>query len=169
MLCPIVPLPETAAERPGASRPALQTAESIGSQLLARLQGLEALFDSVVASWHNSRQILQARRWHRIAYPRPIGLTPLDAATLHPAGPTCVVQGRDLSVGGLSFSHRSTLACRLAAVTLWLNEHDCETVAVRLTWCRFTAQGVYQSGGSYLRRLETRPFGTCDWRALPQG
>ena len=169
MLCPIVPLPHTAAECRSVSRPALQTPESIGSLLLARLQGLETLFDSVVASWHNSRQILQARRWHRIAYPQPICLTPLDEATLHARGPTCLVEGRDVSIGGLSFSHRTTLECRLAAVTLWFNEHDCETVAVRLTWCRFTARGVYQSGGSYLRRLETRPFGERDWRAFPQG
>jgi hypothetical protein len=136
--------------------------------LLTRLGGLEAVLESVVASWQSNRHLLQARRWHRLRFQEPLGLTPLDDAG-QPAGDPWLVHGHDVSLGGVSFLHRLPLACRIAALTFPLDGGQFEAVAVRLTWCRFTTDGIYQSGGRFLRRLSAPPFDLTAWNRLSHG
>ena len=119
-----------------------------------------------MASWHSSRQILQARRWHRIAFESPLELTPLDVETEEPCADTIDVLGRDLSLGGMSFLHAQPLPFSKAAITFPADHSDVPPVIVRLTWYRFTARGVYQSGGPFVRALETVPLPAT--RSFPQ-
>ena len=51
---------------------------------------------TLVASWHSSRQVLHARRWHRFRYERPVVITPLDDATGQPIGEPLLAANRPI-------------------------------------------------------------------------
>ena len=118
-----------------------------------RIPELQRMARSVAASWHASPPILQARHWHRVKYGHPVLLRPLDAPPVD--GRSLLVSGRDISLGGFSFAHADPLACRRAAVTFLLDGKSRLPIEIRLTWCRFTREGIYQSGGTFVRPLET--------------
>lgn len=126
--------------------------------VLSSLRELETLVEGLLASWVGNAA-LPRRRFHRVAYRRPVAITPLCDETLQAAGETRRVETRDLSRAGLSFRHCHPLDSRLVAVTFPRNTAPPETIVLRLTWCRFTRNGVYYSGGRFLRR---RNFG---WEA----
>jgi hypothetical protein len=100
---------------------------------------------------------VQRRRWHRVPYDRPILITPLDDETNEPNGPSQLVPGRDISLGGVSFAHREPLASRKVACTFEPSSPTSESVIVRLTWCRFTKEGWYQSGGQFVQSISRNP------------
>ncbi|MCA9070048.1 MAG: hypothetical protein KDA84_14045 [Planctomycetaceae bacterium] len=119
---------------------------------LPRLRELSRIVDHVVASWHASNSFAEQRSWHRTAYDRPAVLTPLHDRTGEPLDVHKIISGRDISPSGFSFTHLEPLACRRAIIT-FAYEHENETQAailLRLSWCRFTRAGVYQSGGKFL-------------------
>ena len=134
--------------------------------VLLRLQEIESLVDRLVASWHGPG-VLPMRRWHRIAYQKPIAVTPLDDRLGTPIAPAVLATGRDISPRGLSFTHFGLLPYRMVAVTFPLKAGDCESVAVRLSWCRFTTAGLYFSGGKFVRGIALPAAAELDWTALP--
>ncbi len=143
----------------GASR------ESIESSVLRRLGTISSLMDSLVASWHCPRQVLHARRWHRFRFERPIAVTLLDPHDL-PDGEPLLAAGRDISKGGISFTHCRPLSCRRVAVTLRLDDGACETILTELLWCRFTREGIYQSGGVFVRKIDLPSTTERNWDEL---
>ena len=122
--------------------------------VLRRIPEMDCLFTGgVVASWHASFGSLHSRRWHRVAYDKPLLITPLDDLG-DSSGRTLVVQGRDLSLSGFSFCHAQPLASRRVIVQF----HDEATSTVEgllalLRWCRFRRDGSYQSGGQFVRAI----------------
>jgi hypothetical protein len=124
------------------------------ARVLALLRGIsevEPLLGGYVASWHSSQCSLHSRRWHRIAYDKPLLITPLDEVGARPSECAFVAQGRDLSLSGLSFSHAQPLASR--KVIVQFPSEDCaasEGILAILRWCRFRRDGVYQSGGQFV-------------------
>ena len=122
-------------------------------QVLLRIPEVEALADGVVASWHSSLASLQSRRWHRAKFDKPLRVTPLDDQTELPAGIPLAVVGHDISLAGLSFIHSQPLAARKVAVVFQVDETTCESVLTLLKWCRFRRDGLYQSGGQFVRTL----------------
>jgi hypothetical protein len=150
------PATETAAE----TAAGLALRELIGLAVLGRIREAECLTRPQMASWHSSRQVLQARRWHRMLFEHPLELTPLDPRTEEPCGDTIDVLGRDVSLGGISFLHPRPLACLKGAISFppANEDEDVPPVIVRLTWCRFTARGIYQSGGPFVRVLDAVPL-----------
>jgi hypothetical protein len=122
-------------------------------QVLLRIPEVEALADGVVASWHSSLASLQSRRWHRAKFDKPLRVTPLDDQTELPAGIPLAVVGHDISLAGLSFIHSQPLAARKVAVVFQVDETTCESVLTILKWCRFRRDGLYQSGGQFVRTL----------------
>ena len=141
-------------EAPGPSPDQAPPHESIESTVLRRLGTISTLMDSLIASWHSTRQVLHARRWHRFRYEKPVAVTPLDDATEQPIGETLLATGRDISKGGISFAHVQPLTCCKVAVTLQLDDGGCESIVTELKWCRFTRDGVYHSGGQFQRMIE---------------
>jgi hypothetical protein len=119
--------------------------------VLRRMPELEALVDGLVASWHSSSASLQCRRWHRTRFQKPLTITPIDDGTELPAGPPLAVTGHDISLAGLSFIHDRPLAPRKVAVTFQFDDGTCDSVLTLLKWCRFRRDGLYQSGGQFLR------------------
>jgi hypothetical protein len=127
-------------------------------RVLAILRGIpevECLLQGgIVASWHSSFGSLHSRRWHRVAYDKPLLITPLDDATERPSERTFVVRARDLSLSGLSFCHPRPLASRKVIVRF--RDEDLgagEGILAILRWCRFRRDGSYQSGGQFVRSV----------------
>ena len=116
-----------------------------------RIPELQRMTRGVAASWHASPPILQGRHWHRVRYAHPVLLRPLDAHSVETR--PLLVSGRDISLGGFSFVHADPLACRRAALTFLLDSKNRLPIEIRLTWCRFTREGIYQSGGTFVRPL----------------
>ncbi|MBW3543806.1 MAG: hypothetical protein KY476_26455 [Planctomycetes bacterium] len=128
---------------------------------------LEQLVASVAASWHASPCLLHSRRWHRVGYRRPAVLTPL-ADECAREGMSWAITGKDISLGGFSFVHARPLPHRFVAVTFVAGVEQPVTLLVRLTWCRFTREGRYQSGGSFVREIVLDDVPAEDWLRLPQ-
>ena len=121
--------------------------------VLGQIPEVRALADGVVASWHSSLASLQSRRWHRAKFDKPLSVTPLDNQTELPAGTALAVIGHDISLAGLSFIHSQPLAARKVAISFQLDGTTWESVLTLLKWCRFRRDGLYQSGGQFLRTL----------------
>jgi hypothetical protein len=131
------------------------------------LAELEQLVASVVASWQASPCLLDSRRWHRVGYCRPVVLTPL-ADECAREGTSWSITGKDISLGGFSFLHIRPLPHRFVAVTFVAGVATPVTLLVRLTWCRFTRESRYQSGGSFVREIVLDRAPADDWLRLPQ-
>ena len=129
--------------------------------VLRRIPEVVALADGVVASWHSSNASLQSRRWHRTRFEKPLTVTPIDDRTECAAGQPFAVTGHDISPAGLSFTHDRPLASRKVAVTFSFEDGSRESVLTLLKWCRFRRDGVYQSGGEFLRPIELADAGVC--------
>jgi hypothetical protein len=124
-------------------------------RVLAILRGIpeaERLLGGVVASWHSSLGSLHARRSHRVAFEKPLLITPLDDLTERPAEEPFVVQARDLSLAGISFVHPRPLASRKVIVQFRVEDPSAEAgILTILRWCRFRRDASYQSGGQFVR------------------
>lgn len=123
--------------------------------VLAILRGIpevQCLLGGVVASWYSSLGSLHSRRWHRVAYNKPLVITPLDDATERPSQRAFLVQARDLSLSGFSFCHPHPLASRKVIVRFGAEDPSAgEGILAILRWCRFRLDGSYQSGGQFVR------------------
>jgi len=129
---------------------------------LERLGEVERLVGSALASWQDPEQVVQMRRFHRLPFQQPLLLTALDDRTDEPIGEPIRVHGRDISHGGLSIEHEGPLTCRKVAITLPEENGRSEMLVVRLTWCRFTRRGIYQSGGPIVRSTRCAASQPCD-------
>jgi hypothetical protein len=129
------------------------SATAADDAVLHRIHAMTSYVETLVASWNGPSTFVERRRWHRVPYDRPLLITPLDDETSEPAGPPLRVPGRDISLGGVSFAHREPLACRKVACTFEPDSPNGESVIVKLTWCRFTKDGWYQSGGQFVQSI----------------
>ena len=123
-------------------------------RILQAIREIESLVDGASASWHTSAQVMQSRGLHRFAYCKPLWITPVDELAEQPSCDAIVVDGRDLSPGGVSFVHVAPLPYRIVVVTFQSADGRRASVLTRLNWCRFTRDGRYQSGGRFLRLFE---------------
>ena len=120
---------------------------------LLGLRELARLRSAVAASWHTFPPLLQQRAHHRVRYAKPVLVTPLDDRTEEPLASPLEASGHDISLTGMSFMHEEPLACRLVAVRFPAGEVSIDAVVTRLNWCRFTRDGLYQSGGVFVRAV----------------
>ncbi len=91
----------------------------------------------------------------RYPYPRLVHLTPVEADGLNATGESFVVAGKDLGDGGLSFYHAEPIHDRRAIVSLELSPGKWIGLLIDLSWCRFTRLGWYESGGRFLRIVQS--------------
>jgi hypothetical protein len=96
-------------------------------------------------------QLAERRREHRYPFPHLIQLTPVAEDGVTPQGEPIVVVGRHLSERGLGFYHPKPLAYRRMIASLEAGGGVWLGFLIDLTWCRFTRQGWYESGGRFLR------------------
>jgi len=96
------------------------------------------------------------RRDHgRVAYPMLLRLQPVDAKTHAPLTEPIVVVGKNICQRGLGFYHQQPLPYRRAIVTLEDAAGCTASLLIDLSWCRFTHHGWYDSGGRFLRVLDS--------------
>jgi len=101
------------------------------------------------------RHLPQERRAHaRMPFPMLVRLTPVDPHTLQPIAEAMTVVGKNLSEDGLGFYHQEPLPYRRAVITLEDNAGRTVSLLIHLSWCRFTQQGWYDSGGRFLEIIE---------------
>jgi hypothetical protein len=87
----------------------------------------------------------------RFAFPQLLSLTPSDAEGTPLGELPLVVVGKTLSERGLGFFHREALPYRNVIVSLETSNRELVSFLMDLTWCRFTQQGWYESGGRFLK------------------
>lgn len=93
---------------------------------------------------------LERRAGARYPYPYLVRLTPVVACGEVSRGEPVVVVGRHLSEGGFSFYHPKPLPFRRVIATLETASGLRLDLLLDVTWCRFTRQGWYESGGRFL-------------------
>lgn len=121
---------------------------------LRQIPDLCKLAEAVVASWYLEPALTSNRTWHRIPFERPIGLTLVNEQTKQLECELQTVEGRNLSIEGISFSHSEPIYSRDVAVTFDLERPTMEFLVVRLAWSRFSENRFFQSGGKFIRQIE---------------
>lgn len=96
---------------------------------------------------------VQRRRENRYPFPYLVHLTPVAADGFSPQGESLVVVGKHLSERGLGFYHLKPLPYRRMIVSLETASGQWLGFLIDLSWCRFTEQGWYESGGRFLQSV----------------
>jgi len=78
-----------------------------------------------------------------------------------------LASGRDISQEGISFSHKKPIPQKLVQVTFNPTDDQPVSVIVELTWCRFSRDGTYQSGGKFRKTEPQQQPASIDWESLP--
>ncbi len=121
-------------------------------------------------SWQKSSQLVNRRKTHRHQYPHPLVVTPVDEFLNGHFDKSFLVQGSNLSKGGLAFQHLQPIAHQNVALTFFHSLAEVFTAKANLKWCRFTRSGIYQSGGEFITPIEHSILtGQIDWSNFPHG
>ncbi|MCA9015506.1 MAG: hypothetical protein KDA77_09280 [Planctomycetaceae bacterium] len=123
---------------------------------LRRIPELNKLADTIVASWYLEPSSISSRKWHRIPLERSIGLALINPKSKQLETKLEIVEGRNLSIEGISFSHCSPIYSREVAVTFDLHKPVKEFLVVRLAWSRFSENQTFQSGGKFLYQTKLK-------------
>jgi hypothetical protein len=120
--------------------------EAVRAQVRAQVSGLLTTFCP--------RSGMKERRGEqRYPFPYLIHLTPVGDDGVSPEGETIVVVGRHLSERGLGFYHPQPLPYRRMIVSLEVSPGIWLGFLIALSWCRFTKEGWYESGGRFLQAV----------------
>jgi len=96
---------------------------------------------------------LERRSDQRYPFPYLIQLTPAGPDGTPAEGETIAVVGKHISERGLGFYHTKPLPYRRMIVSLETGSGSRLSFLIDLTWCRFTKQGWYESGGRFLQAV----------------
>ena len=110
---------------------------------------VEELVGASTASWHQSHSLIHDRRSHRFPFEQTMCIVGLNQE-LQPESSPVRVQGRDISIDGISFRHHSPISAKFISVT-YQTAVGPESLIVKLSWCRFGRDGQYVSGGRFVR------------------
>lgn len=124
----------------------------LGAQVRAQVSGLLSTF--CPRSGMTERRCEQ-----RFPFPYLIHLTPVAEDGVSPSGETVVVVGKHLSERGLGFYHPKALPYRRMIASLEVGTGVWMGFVIALTWCRFTKEGWYESGGRFIQAVPS-PVGT---------
>jgi hypothetical protein len=96
-----------------------------------------------------------AERRHDNRYPFPslIHLTPVGSDGVTPEGKTVVVVGKHISEQGCGFFHPAPLPYRRMIASVETRNGEWLAFLIDLSWCRFTKDGWYESGGRFLQTV----------------
>jgi hypothetical protein len=95
--------------------------------------------------------LVERRRDNRYPFPVLMHLTPVGEDGITPEGDSVVVVGKHLSAHGLGFYHQEPLPYRRMIVSMEVGKGRWVAFLIDLTWCRFTKDGWYESGGRFLQ------------------
>ncbi len=97
--------------------------------------------------------LTERRRDTRYPFPCLVHLTPVGSDGVTPEGATLVVVGRHLSEHGFGFYHQQPLPYRRVIASLENGRGQWFGFLLHLSWCRFTKDGWYESGGRFLQAV----------------
>ena len=109
---------------------------------------------SVLGRLCEGRCVSERRRQQRHSFPYLVQLTPVDDDGAPVTDRTMIVVGRYLSEEGFDFYHQDPLEFRRVIISLDHAPSPPVSLLLDLTWCRFTRQGWYDSGGRFLDVVE---------------
>ncbi len=110
---------------------------------------------SILGSLYPRGDKIERRRERRYPYPYLVHLTPVASDGITPQGESLVVVGKHLSDRGLGFYHPKPIPYRRMIATLEVVDGKPLAFLIDLNWCRFTKQGWYESGGRFLRAVDS--------------
>ena len=96
---------------------------------------------------------VERRAQRRYPYPYLLQLTPVADDGTAQWSETVVVVGKHLSQRGLGFYHPWPLPYRRMIASLETTGGGRLDLLINLTWCRFTREGWYESGGRFLQAV----------------
>jgi hypothetical protein len=139
-----------------------------GQPTLQLLDEVQFLVRDILTQWRHPADAIERRGNHRVPFHKSIALFDIDEETERPIGQAYRVTGRDISAQGVGFSHEGPLPHTKVAVAFELPDGCSQFVLVRLTWCRFTRRGTYESGGTFVRPITSLKNISFDWNAMPR-
>jgi hypothetical protein len=95
-------------------------------------------------------RLVERRSSRRYPYPFLVRLSPVGSDGRTPCAPSIVVSGRSLSEGGFGFYHPQPISLRRVIAQFHVGNGRWVGFLMDLPWCRFTAEGWYESGGRFL-------------------
>ena len=95
----------------------------------------------------------ERRAQQRFPYPHLVCLTSVAEDGTTRRDETVVVVGKHLSERGLGFYHQQPLAHRRMIASLETTAGSWLGLLIDLSWCRFTKQGWYESGGRFIQTV----------------
>lgn len=116
--------------------------------------GLAAVRPELTASWYSSSIVAERRREHRFPCDLAAVLVPLSNPDGTLAGEPLGVRIQDLSRHGIGIAHPDPMPHRLVLVAFETAAEGAVRLVVRLKWCRFKQNDLYESGGQILRVLQ---------------
>jgi len=138
-----------------------------GQPTLQLLDEVQFMVRDILSQWQHPADALERRSTRRVAFYKSIALFVVDEETEEPVGQPFLVNGRDISAQGVGFSHEGPLPNTKVAIAFELPNGCSQFVLVRLTWCRFTRRGTYESGGMFVRPIAPPEDIALDWNAMP--
>ncbi|HBO45574.1 MAG TPA: hypothetical protein DD670_16920 [Planctomycetaceae bacterium] len=96
---------------------------------------------------------VERRSDQRYPFPHLVHLTPVGEDNTPIEGEMIVVVGRHISERGLGFYHTKPLPYRRMIVAFETSGGNWVRFLIDLTWCRFTRDGWYESGGRFLQAI----------------
>ena len=115
----------------------------------------------LLSSLYPRGNMVERRGEQRFPFPHLLHLTPVSAEKVVQLEETVIVVGKHLSERGLGFYHQQPLPNRQMIVSIELGSGAWLGILIDLTWCRFTKHGWYESGGRFLR-LVNSPIEMCE-------
>lgn len=142
------------------------SATGIWDQILSQAQEPR----SHQVSWYQSSGLLNDRRAHRIAFPETLHVVGLEInpnnGQFVAVADGIIAGGRDISVDGISFQHDDPVPHRFVSVS-FRSPLGTETLVAKLSWCRFSREGHYVSGGRLIVEPQCNLEQTIDWDSVP--
>ena len=124
------------------------SAQAADDDVRAQVHGL-------LNSLYPRNNMVERRGEQRFPFPHLLHLTPVSGEGVVEFDETVVVVGKHLSERGLGFYHQQPLPNRQMIVSIELDTGALLGIIIDLTWCRFTKQGWYESGGRFLRLVKS--------------
>ncbi|MGQ9574877.1 MAG: hypothetical protein ACUVUC_06130 [Thermoguttaceae bacterium] len=105
----------------------------------------------VLAAVYPQGDLVERRRDARYPYPYLVYLRPVAEDGVTPEGDPLVAVGKHLSERGFGFYHPKPLAHRKMIASLEIAGGKRLGFLIDISWCRFTREGWYESGGRFLQ------------------
>lgn len=114
----------------------------------------------LLAGLYPHGSLVEKREAQRYPYPRLVWLSPLWPRDALPAAESFTVAGKHISERGMSFYHPQPISHRLVVASLEAGDGGWLGFLLDLHRCRFTRHGWYETGGRFLRVMES-PLNGC--------